>query len=159
MCGCAWHGPLPASPVCGRSVLAPALAADTASWVRTQLRQVIATFTGVSNHVWEGITFQYGTWGQVNKPDGFVDSQSAVFSCTPGTPGCNAALQVTVCATMLRCCNAAVLKCCGAAMLRCCNASVLQCCGAAMLRCCNAAVMQCCNSMVMQFSGAAMLKC
>ena len=69
------------------------------------------TYANVTGHTWEGVSFSMGawfrrrgggrcveptgtpsfigTWNQPNSLDGFVDSQSAVYDCTPGQPNCN----------------------------------------------------------------------
>ena len=56
------------------------------AWVAAA--EVLSTLEGASGHVFEGVAFMYGSWGQANTMDGFVDSQAAVFACTPGTPFC-----------------------------------------------------------------------
>ena len=49
--------------------------------------EVLVTYSGVTGHVWQDLTFELATWEQPNTSDGFVDKQSAVFFCTPGA-GC-----------------------------------------------------------------------
>jgi hypothetical protein len=69
-------------------------AADLAddAWVSAQ--EVLLNVDHVSGHLYESLAFIYGSWGQVNTGDGFVDAQAAVFSCTPGgaTPYCGTGL-------------------------------------------------------------------
>jgi hypothetical protein len=52
--------------------------------------EVLVSKVNVTGFNWQGITFAYATWGQPNRPEGYVDQQSAVFDCTPtsNTPGC-----------------------------------------------------------------------
>ena len=61
-----------------------ALQAD--AWASTQ--EVLVSYVNVSGHAWEGVQFSYGTWNQAHSTDGFVESQSAVFACTVGSPSC-----------------------------------------------------------------------
>ena len=72
----------------GENQTAADLAAD--AWVSAQ--EVLLSVDGVSGHTYESLSFVYGSWGQVNSGDGYVDAQAAVFSCTPGgtTPFCGA---------------------------------------------------------------------
>ena len=57
------------------------------AWITSS--EVLISYTNVSGHEWNGVTFSYGTWLQPNTGDGFVDDQSAVYDCTPGAPNCN----------------------------------------------------------------------
>ena len=66
-----------------------ALDLESDAWVAAQ--EVLMGLEGVSGHVFEGVGFSYGAWGQANSGDGFVDSQAAVYACTPGAPFCVAA--------------------------------------------------------------------
>lgn len=61
---------------------------ESSAWVAAQ--DVLVDQVNVSGHVYDSLTFEYGSWGQVNTADGFVDQQAAVFGCTPGgtTPFC-----------------------------------------------------------------------
>lgn len=62
--------------------------ADLASSAFTSGQEVLVEYANVTSHVWTGITFAYSTWFQPGSPDGYVDEQSTVFSCTAATPGC-----------------------------------------------------------------------
>jgi hypothetical protein len=59
---------------------------STDAWVTT--KEVLVTYAHASGHTWEHVQFRYSTWLQANTADGFVDTQSAVFSCTPNKEGC-----------------------------------------------------------------------
>ena len=58
------------------------LAAD--AWVAAA--EVLVDATNTSGHVYEGLTFEYAGWRQVNTGEGYVDAQAAVYACTPGGP-------------------------------------------------------------------------
>jgi hypothetical protein len=57
---------------------------ESSAWVAAQ--DVLVEQVNVSGHVYDSLNFEYGSWGQVNSADGFVDQQAAVFGCTPGGP-------------------------------------------------------------------------
>ena len=54
------------------------------AWVAAA--EVLLQATNASGHVYQGLTFEYGSWRQVNTPEGYVDSQAAVYACSPGGP-------------------------------------------------------------------------
>jgi hypothetical protein len=84
----------------GDNQTAADLAAD--AWVSAQ--EVLLSVDKVNGHSYESLSFIYGSWGQVNTGDGYVDTQAAVFSCTPGgtTPFCGAGLVASRPGTVLR---------------------------------------------------------
>ena len=63
---------------------------EASAWVAGT--EVLVGTTNVSGHVYEGLVFEYAGWAQPNTGDGYVDSQAAVYACTPGaSPYCPAA--------------------------------------------------------------------
>lgn len=88
--GVFWHDP-------EQAMLYYALAADQTpadlnadAWVAAS--DVLLNVNGATGQVFYGLTFAYGAWNQANTGDGYVDTQAAVFMCTPGTAFCNTAL-------------------------------------------------------------------
>ena len=46
------------------------------------------SFSQVTGHVWENVDFMYAAWQQPNTLDGFVDIQSAVYTCSQPSHNC-----------------------------------------------------------------------
>ena len=61
-------------------------AADLAGDAWVAAAEVLLDATNASGHVYQGLAFEYGAWRQVNTPEGYVDTQAAVYACTPGGP-------------------------------------------------------------------------
>ena len=62
------------------------------SWIPVQT--VLLRYNDSAWHTWDGVSFMYSTWLQPNTPEGFVDTQSAVFRTSSGTGEPVAAVQV-----------------------------------------------------------------
>jgi hypothetical protein len=62
---------------------------ENSAWIG--VKESILTYTNTANQAWQGISFLYSMWNEVNSPDGYVDDQTAVYDCTPGaSPWCGA---------------------------------------------------------------------
>lgn len=67
-------------------------AADLEADAFVAAQDVLLEAVNVSGHAYENVEFVYGSWGQANSADGYVDEQAAVYACTPGgSPACPAA--------------------------------------------------------------------
>jgi hypothetical protein len=63
-------------------------AADLATSAFIAAQEVLLDAVNVSGHVYQGLQFVFGSWSQVNTRDGYVDTQAAVYECSPGSERC-----------------------------------------------------------------------